>query len=513
MPDNSSSNKRIAKNTLFLYIRMAFVLIVSLYTTRVVLKVLGVDDYGVFNVVCGFVSMFGFLNTSMSNAIQRFYNFEIGKNGGKELTAVYNCSLLIQVLLAIAIIIVVESFGLWYLNNRLVITPDRLPAARLIFQFAIIQMMFLVVQIPYSAAIMAFEKMDYYALVSIIDVLIKLGVVLVLPYIPLDKLIFYGLFLVLISLTNFLLYFVYAKRHFKQIKWHRDISKDRLISILSFSGWNIMGSFAYVVKNQGSAVVLNRFFGTVLNAAYGVSNQVMAAIKQFSTNIIISFRPQLVQSYAEGNYSRTKNLMFSMSKITYLLMLAISLPLIVEMKYVLGFWLGEIPPYTVSLTILAIISMLLSNFNTPVVQVVHAVGKMKKFQIATSLIICSIVPLAWLAFRLGGNPCFVFYVTIGIVCINQIVCLIILHSMFDYSYKEYLSQVILPCFFVTALTPILPYLLTVWMSESFFRLVLVCVLSILIIVPLAYYLALTKPEKEMVKQFVNKVLHKNKKPS
>ena len=508
MSDNSSSNKRIAKNTLFLYIRMAFVLIVSLYTTRVVLRVLGVDDYGVFNVVCGFVSMFGFLNTSMSNAIQRFYNFEIGNNGGKELTSVYNCSLLIQVLLAIVIIIAVESFGLWYLNNRLVIAPDRLPAARMIFQFAIIQLLFLVIQIPYSAAIMAFEKMDYYALVSIIDVLIKLGVVLILPFIPFDKLIFYGLFLVLISITNFLLYFIFAKRRFEQLKWCGEISKSRLKSIMSFSGWNILGSFAYVLKNQGSAVVLNLFFGTVLNAAYGVSNQVMGAIKQFSTNIIISFRPQLVQSYAEGNYSRTKNLMFSMSKITYLLMLAISLPLIIEMKYVLGLWLGAIPPFTIPLTILAIICMLLSNFNTPVVQVVHAVGEMKKFQITTSLIICSIVPLAWLAFRLGGNPCYIFYVTIGIVCINQIVCLIILHSMFDYCYKEYLSQVILPCFFVTALTPILPYLLTVWMDESFFRLMLVCVLTVLIIVPLSYYFALSKPEKEMAKQFIKKMLHK-----
>lgn len=508
MPDNTSSNKRIAKNTLFLYIRMAFVLIVSLYTTRVVLRVLGVDDYGVFNVVCGFVSMFGFLNTSMSNAIQRFYNYEIGKNGGKELTSVYNCSLLIQVLLAIAIIILVESFGLWYLNNKLVIASDRLPAARLIFQFAIIQMLFLVIQIPYSAAIMAFEKMDYYALVSIIDVIIKLGVVLILPYIPFDKLIFYGLFLVLISLTNFLLYFVYAKRHFEQIKWRGEISKKRLVSILSFSGWNIMGSFAYVVKNQGSAVVLNRFFGTVLNAAYGVANQVMAAIKQFSTNIIISFRPQLVQSYAEGNYTRTKNLMFSMSKITYLLMLALSLPLIIEMKYVLGLWLGEIPQYTTSLTILAIISMLLSNFNTPVVQVVHAVGKMKKFQIITSLIICSIVPLAWLAFRMGGNPCYIFYVTIGVVCINQIACLVVLHSMFNYSYRDYLSQVIKPCLIVTLLTPILPYLLTLWLSESFIRLVLVCIMDVIVIGLTSYFLALTKAEKEMVKQFINKILRK-----
>ena len=508
MPDNTSSNKRIAKNTLFLYFRMAFVLIVSLYTTRVVLRVLGVDDYGVFNVVCGFVSMFGFLNTSMSNAIQRFYNYEIGKNGGKELTSVYNCSLLIQVLLAIAIVILVESFGLWYLNNKLVIAPDRLPAARLIFQFAILQMLFLVIQIPYSAAIMAFEKMDYYALVSIIDVLIKLGVVLILPYIPFDKLVFYGLFLVLISLTNFLLYFVYAKRHFEQIKWHGKTNKKRLISILSFSGWNIMGSFAYVVKNQGSAVVLNRFFGTVLNAAYGVANQVMAAIKQFSTNIIISFRPQLVQSYAEGNYTRTKNLMFSMSKITYLLMLALSLPLIIEMKYVLGLWLGEIPPYTTSLTILAIISMLLSNFNTPVVQVVHAVGKMKKFQIITSLIICSIVPLAWLAFRMGGNPCYIFYVTIGVVCINQIACLVVLHSMFDYSYRDYLSQVIKPCIIVTFLTPILPYLLTLWLGESFLRLVLVCITDVIVIGLTSYFLALTKTERGMVIQFINKLLHK-----
>ena len=498
------------RNTLFLYLRMAFVLFVSLYTTRIVLKYLGVDDYGVYNVVCGFVSMFGFLNTSMSNGIQRFYNFEIGKNNGKNLTTIYSSSLLIQLILAIVIFVLVEVVGLWYLDNKLVINPDRLSAAHLIFQFAVIQMVLLIIQIPYSAAIMAFEKMDYYALVSILDVLIKLGIVLVLPYVTCDKLVFYGSLLLLTSLTNFLLYYCYAKLHFKLLRWNRTIDKQSLLSIMSFSGWNVLGSSAYVFKNQGLALVLNFFYGTALNAAYGVSNQVMSAIKQFSTNIVISFRPQLIQSYAEGDQVRTRNLMFSLSKISFIMLFVISLPLILEMKYVLELWLGQVPPYTITLTILAILSMLLSNFNTPVVQVVHAVGKMKTFQITTCIIICSIIPAVWLAFHLGANPYYIYYVTIGIVIINQIVCLVILHRMFEYSYRDYLIKVVLPCVLVTILSFILPFCIILWLPESIFRVLLVGMTVVVTVLPISYFLALDSDEKKMVNSFVNKLIKKSK---
>ena len=234
-------NKRIVRNALFLYVRMAFVLLVSLYTTRVVLRVLGVNDFGVFNVVCGFVSMFGFLNTSLSNAIQRFYNYEIGRSGKESVSKVYSCAIIIQVLLVIVVAVLLETFGLWYINNKLVVDATRLVAANWIFQFAVVQMIFIILSVPYSAAVLAYEKMDYYAIVSVLDVILKLIIVISLQYVSADKLIFYGVLLVLMSLLDFSMYSIYARIKFKELRFTTKVSMSEIKSILSFTGWNVFG--------------------------------------------------------------------------------------------------------------------------------------------------------------------------------------------------------------------------------------------------------------------------------
>lgn len=479
------------------------VMVVTLYTTRVVLRVLGVSDYGIFNVVCGFVTMFGFLNTSLSNGIQRFYNFELGKDGATSVTRIYNCALAVQIALAVGILIFAESFGLWYLNNKLVIEYERLFAALWIFQFAVIQLLFVVVSIPYSAAIIAYEKMDYYALVSVLDAVLKLLIVLILPFVQFDKLVFYGFLLVLTSVLNFLLYYIYCKIKFPDIKWENRIEKGVLINILTFSGWNICGTSAYMLKNQGTALVLNYFFGTLVNAAYGISAQVMNAIRQFASNIIISFRPQLVQSYASKNYSRTRSLMFSMTKITYLMIFTLSIPIMLEMDYILHIWLGNVPDYTVAFSRLAIVSMLLSNFNTPVVQVVHAVGNLKVFQIITSVIIVSIIPFSYLAFKLGGNPNMIYWVTIIVVIVNQMACLIVLRRLFDYSYVDYIKMSIIPCVLVSITTPLLPIFITHIMVSSFVRFTIVTLSSVLMSLVMSYVFGITPKEKEYLKSMIN----------
>lgn len=504
-----SGNKRIAKNTLFLYIRMAFVLVVSLYTTRVVLNVLGASDYGIFNVVCGFVSMFGFLNTSMTNAIQRFYNYEIGKNGGEKLKNLYNCALVVQIVLAILVVLVVESFGLWYLNNKLIIPSDRLWAANVLFQFSVIQLFFVIISVPYSAIIIAYERMDYYALVSIVDVFIKLGIVLILPYVGYDKLLFYGLLLTIVGFANFLFYSVYARKNFSQIRITRIADKSAFKSILSFSGWNVFGTFAYLLKNQGLAVVLNIVFGTIINAAYGISNQVMNAIKQFSMNMIIAFKPQLVQSYASGEHDKTRSLMYTMTKISYIMLFAISLPVIIQADYILTLWLENVPEYTISLTRLAIVSMLLSNFNTPIVQVVQAVGKQKLFQIVTSVVIIGIVPSSYVILRMDAAPENIYWVTIFFVLINQIACLYTLRKVFYFSYNEYFVKSIIPCLLVTLLSPIIPLLLNqIAIQIPFMNFLVTSIMSVLSVVVISYVFALTKGERAYIKELVFKIKHK-----
>ena len=499
-----SNSERIAKNTFFLYFRMILVLLVSLYTTRVVLNALGVVDYGINNVVCGFVSMFAFLNTSMTNGIQRFYNFKLGKEGEESLTKVYNMALLIQCLLAIVVIVILETVGLWYLNTKMVIPTDRMATAFWIYQFSIVSLVLLIMQIPYSAAIMAYERMDYFAYVSIIEVLLKLAFALWLPYVKSDKLFVYGCYSLGVGMLNFLLYFVYSKYHFKSIKIQKYFHRDLFREMLSFSGWNIFGTFAYMIKNQGLNVLLNAFFGPVVNAARGVSAMVSTAIQGFQLNIAIAFKPQTVQSYAEGNISRVRNLMYSLSKISYLMLYMLSMPIIIELPYILHLWLGEtIPDYTTSFTMLILINMIFSSLNIPITQVVHATGKVKWYQLS-SVVICAILPISWIILEVGGDPNSVYIVSLCVTCVNQLICMIILKKIFPYSIREYLKIVILPCFGVSLLATLLPIALHYTIDESFIRLILVAVAGVGCVIVSSFYIALNEIEKEMIVGFIRK---------
>lgn len=505
MSENSLKNKRIAKNTFFLYIRMIFVLLVSLYTTRVILKVLGIVDYGIYNVVGGFVTMFSFLNASMTNGIQRFYNFKLGSEGEKALTRVYNSALFIQIGITIILLVLLESFGIWYLETKMVIPPDRLPAARWIFQFSVMSLVFLVLQIPYSAAIMAHERMDYYAFVSIFDAIAKLGIALAIPYVQFDKLISYGFLVFLIGLINFLLYFIYAKIKFQEIHLQKGRDGTLLKSMVSFSGWNVFGTFAYMTKSQGLNVLLNAFFGPAVNAARGVSYMIMNAILGFSSNIVVSFRPQLVQSYAAGDTIRVKKLFFSLSKISYILLFSLSLPIVIEISYILQLWLGkDVPDYTVSFTILVLVNMVVSSLHTPLTQIVHAVGKMKTFQLVVSIVICSILPVSWIFLRLGADPTIVYWVSLAITIINQAVCLFVVRSIFSFSIRKYLGKVIVPCAVYSLICPIAPIIPFLFMEESFGRLIIVLVVSVISSGLLTYWGVLDTDERKLIKSFIIK---------
>ena len=501
----AANNKTIAKNTAFLYVRMIFALLVSLYTTRVILHSLGVVDYGIYNVVAGFVSMFSFLNTSMTNGIQRFYNFKLGSEGSQSLIRVYNLALLIQLGLTIILLVILESFGLWYLETQMVIPADRLPAARWIFQFSVISLILVVLQIPYSAAIMAHERMDYYAYVSIFDAVARLGIALVIPRIAFDKLISYGFLCCMVSVANFLAYYVYAKVKFPEIRLRLQRDKALLKSMVSFSGWNIFGTFAYMLKNQGLNLLLNAFFGPVVNAARGVSSMIMGAIHGFSSNIVISFRPQLIQSYALGDTERVKKMFFSLSKISYILLFSLSCPVVIEISYILHLWLGsDVPDYTIPFTILVLVNMVISSLHTPLTQIVHAVGRIKTFQLAISIIICSILPISWLCLKLGAEPTAVYWVSLIITILNQVICLFIVRALFPFSIKVYLRTVIIPCAIYSLICPILPLIPFYLMEESFLRLVTVVIVSIITSCVLSYFGVMDANERRMVKSFIKK---------
>lgn len=511
MSQASYDNKRIAKNTLFLYVRMTFVLLVSLYSTRAILNALGIVDYGIYNVVAGFVAMFSFLNSSMINTIQRFFNFEKGTANEENLNKVYITSVQIQIVLGFITVILLEVFGLWYINNKMIIPADRISAALAVFQLSVCSLFMLIIQIPYSAAIVAHECMGYYAIISIIEAILKLFIAFSLPFVSCDKLIIYGILMFSISVANFAFYYIYAKHNFPEIHYKHFFYKEQFKNMLAFSGWNIFDSFAYTMQGQGLNILMNAFYGPVVNAARGIAYQVQSALSGFTMNIAVAFKPQLVESYAHQEFTRTKNLMYSMSKLGYLMVFLLALPISLEINYILDIWLnGTVPNDTAVFTILILLNMALGSLNNPITQTVLAVGNIKIYQIIRSIIVISALPLSWIALRHGAPAFVVFIILILVNLINQPVSLFLLRKIFSYSYREYIKMVIIPCLLFSILTPIIPICTHLMMSESLIRLITVGIVSILSSVLVSYIFVLSDREKILLKDLLQKVINKGK---
>lgn len=512
MADNSSNNKRIAKNSIFMAIRMVFVLGITLYTTRVILNILGVEDYGVYNVVCGFVSMFAFLNTSMSNGIQRFYNFELAKNGKEGANKVYNTAILIQLILALVIILLTESFGIWYLHNKMVIPAGRIFAAKLIFQFSILSFLFVVLQAPYTAAVMAHERMDFYAIISVLDALLKLLIVFLIPAFHGDQLIVYGILFALISVADFVLYYIYCKHNFPEIKFKRYFEKTLFLSMLGFSGWNIFGSLSGVMKEQGINLVLNLFFGPVVNAARGVAGQINGGLQSFVSNITTPVRPQVVQSYARGDYSRTMNLTYSVSKLSCCFLYLCALPVILEINYILHLWLGEnIPEHTNTFVVIVILTSFINNLNGAVSGVIHASGKMKTYQIVTSLLSMLCIPAAYFGLKKGLSPEFSLLMVLLWTSLAQVAALYILKSIVAYSLTDYVRKVILPIILLILVTFWPSLIMQSFMKEGILRLLAVGSVSVIVVALGIYFIALNESEKNLINSFLAKLITKGSK--
>lgn len=510
--DNSQGNNKIAKNTLFLYVRLAFILIVSLYTTRVVLNVLGVEDYGIYNVVAGFVTLFSFLNASMSASTQRFYNFKKGAEGNAGMLEVFNTSIIIQIAIMLGTLILLESFGLWYINCKMVIPAERLIAANWLFQFSVIHLLFVIIQIPFVGAIIANEKMDYFALVGVVDVLLKLAIVLVLPYVEADKLVFYGSFMLLSGVVVFFMYAVFARVKFVFIRLRFSYNRNLFKEMLSFTGWTVLDSVAYMLKGQGLNVLLNAFCGPVVNAARGVAYQISNALSGFQANIVTAFNPQLIQSYAEMNHQRVKALMYSSSKISFVLLGTFSIPIIVEINFILNLWLkGTVPEYTIPFTIIVLINMTVSSLNTPLSVTVQATGKIRNYQIIRNLITLCVVPIAWVAMKMGADPIAVFIISFAITLIVHPVSMILLRKEFTYSYSDYCLKVLWPCLLFTVSAPIVPFLLKYCMVEGGVRLIVITAVSAAISVAISYFIVFDKSEKRIVNSWVSNFMSKIRK--
>jgi O-antigen/teichoic acid export membrane protein len=378
---NSENNKRIARNTLLLYFRMLLTMVVSLYTVRVVLNTLGIVDYGIFNVVAGIVTTFSFLSVTLATATQRFFSFELGRNNYEQLKKTFSMTMTIYIMVAIIILVLAETLGLWFLNTKMSIPAERMEAANWIYQFSILSFMMTMFTIPYDAAIIAHERMDVYAYVSMIEVSLKLLIVYLLMIVSMDKLKLYAILILGVTTIITLIYRTYCQKKFDECHYSFYWDSNLFKTIAGYSGWNLFGSLAGVFNDQGINILLNIFFNPVINAARGIAFQISNSINLFVSNFSTAVNPQIIKYYAQNENQKMQTLVFQSSKFSYFLLFIITMPVLLETNLILSLWLKAVPEYVVLFTRLVIITTLIDSLSGPLITSALATGKIKYYQI------------------------------------------------------------------------------------------------------------------------------------
>lgn len=506
-----TNNKRVAKNTLFLYFRMILIMLVTLYTSRVVLAQLGIKDYGIYNVVGGVVTMFAFLNNCMTTSTQRFLTFELGKGNTQRLKNVFAASLNIHIVIALTIVVLAESIGLWFVNYKLVIPADRLVAANWVFQFAILSFCVNIIQVPYNAVIIAHEKMNVYAYISIVEVMLKLGIVYLLSVSPFDKLIAYAVLIFAVQLLIRAIYQIYCQKNYEESKFRIFWDKSLYQQMSGFAGWNLFGSLAWMLRDQGLNIVLNLFFGPVINAARGVATQVSGAVMNFISNFQVALNPQITKNYANGNIQEMEKLTYLGIKFSYIILFFLAFPLSLNINYVLHLWLVEVPDYTALFIILIMIDSMVGNlFGVPLMTSLSATGKIRNYQIVVSFIILLIVPVGYIALRLGCDAPSVFYITIIFSGISGFARFLFCRKQIGYSLREMIKGVLLPVLSMTVVALPLPIFakLEYFQTDTLMNFLLLCLISIVMTFVSAWFVGLNTTEKGKLLSIIKSKIHK-----
>ncbi len=499
---NSENNKRIAKNTALLYFRLLITMAVSLFTVRVVLNTLGAVDYGLYNVVGGIVVMFSFLGSTMASASQRFFAFELGKKNLLQLKKTFSMTLTIYIMIAVLILLIAETVGLWFLNTQMNIPEDRMDAARWVFQFSVLTFMMTMYRTPYNSAIIAHEKMNMYAYVSIFEVTLKLILVYMLTLFNYDKLKLYSILIFGLTSILSIIYRTYCKRTFDECKysfyWNADLFKE----LVSYSGWNIIGSISVVLKDQGINILLNIFFNPVVNAARAIAYRINTSILQFTNNFYMAVRPQIIKSYASGNSEYMKNLVSTSAKISFFLLFILTTPILLETHYIMSVWLVNIPDFAILFTQLVIINSLIDVLNIPLVTAIQATGKIKLYQTTVTLILLLNLPLSYFFLQIGYPPETTMYVSITISLISFIPRLIIFQNVTKIPALFIFNNVIFKITITSISAMIIPLVIHFSSKEGFIRLIFVSISDIFISIILIYVIGLTKSEKSIVDNLI-----------
>lgn len=501
-----SSNRQIATNTIFLYIRMIILLVLGLYISRITLIALGVSDYGIYNVVGGIVTMFVFINNAMVNSTQRYVTYELGTGKREKLELVFSTSINIHAAIALIILLMAETIGLWFLYHKMVIPLDRMDAAFWIYQFSIVTCMLSVMTAPFNALIIAHEKMAMFAYLSLLDSGFKLLAVLYLKNTSGDRLIMYGVSLMFIAVMDLFIYIIYCRNKFQESKYRCVFDKPLISEMTKFASWNIIGNLSYVCYTQGLNILLNMFFNPVVNAARGVAVQVQSVIANFSYNIENAIKPQITKTYAIGEISRMFQLMYASARFSFLSLLVLSLPVFIEAEQMLGLWLAEVPDHTANFVRLTILILLADVLTGPLLTAAQSTGDIKKYQLTVSLLGMMILPLSYFALKIVTIPEIVFIVNLIIIIIIQYVKLKVVCKQIHMPISEYLKKVFVRAFAVAVLSSIVSVPIFFMMSATLLRLFFVLVISLLSVTIFGYTIGLTSNEREMIRTKVLSLL-------
>lgn len=511
MSITSQNNKRIAKNTIYMYMRMLLIMLVSLFTSRIILQTLGKQDFGTYSIVGGVVVLFTFISSAMSTGTQRHLSYELGKTEG-DVPTIFSACLKVHINLALIIFLLSETVGLWFVNTKMNLPVDRMDVVNWIYQFSILSCVISIVQVPFTAAIISHEKMSFYAYLSILDVSMKLGIVYILTVLPLDKLLLYGILLLLVNIITFTCYVIYCNAMLKDIRIVRIKDSSIYKKLLSFSGWALLGSLANVGYQQGVNILINIFYGVSLNAAVGIANQVNGAVMQFVNGFQQALNPQLVKAEATKDRSRQMDLIFKSSRFSFLIMVCFSFPLMMNLDYILVLWLGDYPEYTYEICQTIMFGTLIETLSGPLWVTVFATGKIKKYQIVISTILLCNLPFSYFGGKLGMPPYGMYFIRIVLFFVALITRLAFLSKYINLNCISFLRKVILPISLISMC------LYGMYIVSDFYNfsanalgaLIYQSLIYLILIVVLSFFIGLTMEERKIIttriRFFINKII-------
>lgn len=507
-PQISDNNMRIAKNTLLLYFRMLFMMVVSLYTSRVILNALGVEDFGIYNVVGGVVAMFTVISGSLSAAISRFITYELGKGDQSKLNKIFSASVTIQLLLSLIIVVLIESVGVWFLNAKMTIPADRVTAANWVLQFSIITFVINLISVPYNAAIIAHERMSAFAYISILEAIGKLAIAFFIMWSPIDKLIYYAILMCTVAVIVRLTYGHYCKKHFTECTYHFHWDKDILKQMFGFAGWNFIGASSVVFRDQGGNIILNIFFGPTVNAARGIANQVNTAITGFVQNFMTALNPQITKSYASGDGEYMMTLIFQGARLSFYMLLLLSLPVLINTHYILVIWLKIVPEHAVLFVRLILIFAMCESISNPLITAMLATGKIRNYQIVVGGLQLLNLPLSYICLKTGFVPESILVVAIIISLACLFARLYMLRGIIGLSSILYMKNVFLNVLVVALLSAIIPYMLFCYMKETFFSFIIITLIAVLCTLVVEFYIGCNQKERFFVLNKVRNIKNK-----